>query len=343
MTAESRRLTSRAHALIAVAATLCLAVVDYLTGYETVWFGFYAMIVAYAVWFVGRPFGVLLSPLCVALWATGFVLGGGRYTGRYSMLWNSVTFLLAYLVIVVIMSRLRDAHLGLERKVRERTEALTVEMEQRARLEKEILAIGERERRRIGYDLHDNLGQHLTGTAFAVQVLAANLQEQGRPEARDALGVVKLVEEGIRLTRDISRGLQPIEPGGEAFVAALQELAVQTRERFGIECGFRRGQPLPRLDETVATHLYHIAQESVVNAVRHGKPRRIDLGLDAAGGGLTLTVADDGIGVPAGAEGGGGLGLQIMRHRAAMINAAIDVQAAPAGGTIVTCRLGGPG
>jgi signal transduction histidine kinase len=157
------------------------------------------------------------------------------------------------------------------------------------------------------------------------------------------LRVVKLVEDGIKLTREISRGLQPVESGAEAFVSAFQELAAQTRERFGVECAFRSDQSLPGLEEVAATHLYRIAQESIVNAVRHGKPKRIDLGLHSAGGGLTLRIADDGIGLPVGAEGGGGLGLQIMRHRATMINATIDIQVSAGAGTIVTCTLGAPG
>jgi signal transduction histidine kinase len=199
--------------------------------------------------------------------------------------------------------------------------------------------VSEREQRRIGHDLHDSLCQHLTGTALAGQVLGERLAAKSLPEAADAGKVVELVEEGITLARNLARGLYPVEMEAEGLMAAFQDLADNITQGARVRCVFECGAPVWMHDDAAATHLYRIAQEAVRNAIQHGKPTRIGLTLSERNGLVTLTVEDDGGGVPEEAQKSGGLGIRIMAHRAGMIGGSFAIEPAATGGTIVTCSI----
>jgi signal transduction histidine kinase len=244
-----------------------------------------------------------------------------------------------YFIVVWLLTSLRSSHRELEATVRQRTQALTQEMAERQRLEEEILRVSEREQRRIGHDLHDSLCQHLTGTALAGQVLGERLAAKSLPEAADAGKVVELVEEGITLARNLARGLYPVEMEAEGLMAAFQELADNITNGARVRGVFECDAPVLIHDDVAATHLYRIAQEAVRNAIQHGKPKRIGITLAERVGLVTLTVEDDGIGVPETAEKSDGLGIRIMAHRAAMVGGSFAIEPGPTGGTIVTCSI----
>jgi PAS domain S-box-containing protein len=209
------------------------------------------------------------------------------------------------------------------------------------RLERTILDISGREQRRIGQDLHDGLGQHLTGVAFMSKVLEQKLREQSMPEAADAAKIVALVNQAINRTRELSRGLLPVLSDALGLMAALERLALEVEDLFQVSCRFECGQPVLIPESDKATHLYHIAQEAVNNALRHGHPRHIAIRL-AGGEGPFLSVDDDGVGVRGprvGASGSQGMGLLIMGYRAKMIGGALEVGPGPDGGTLVRCTF----
>ena len=316
--------------------------VDYLTGSELFFSVFYLLGVGWATWFVGRGYGILMSVLSVIVWLAGDVASGAKYSSPFIPAWNAMIFLVFYFIVVWLLTGLRSLQKNLEDRVQQRTLALQQEIAERARLEKEILEIGERERRRIGRDLHDSLCQHLTGTALAGQVLGEKLVAQSLPEAADAGKVVELVEEGITLARQLARGLYPVEMDAEGLMSAFQELATTTASLFRISCEFECRPPVLIHDAAAATHLYHIAQEAVRNAVRHGKARRITISLASPENCVALTVTDDGVGLPGDFRKGRGLGIRIMAHRAAMIGGGFDIRPGPGGGTVVACSFPNP-
>ena len=246
---------------------------------------------------------------------------------------------LFYLVVVGLLAQLRSLHRELEKRVRVRTEALTKEMQERMRLQKELLETSEREQQRLGRDLHDSLSQHLTGTALAGQVLSENLAARSLPESQEARRLVELVEEAIDLTRRLARGLHPVEMQAGHLADGFQELAAQAGERFNVACRFAGGRIAAAPDANVAIHLYRIAQEAITNAVRHGKARHINIGLDDAVGQIVLTVTDDGVGLPDHARDGNGMGLRLMAYRADLMGATFNIERLAAGGTRVTCAL----
>ena len=323
----------------ALVIVLIVGVADYLTGSEILFSVFYLMAVVLAVWFVGKSFGVLVSILSVVAWLAGDLAAGVHYAAPSVAVWNGVIALAFYLVVVWLLSSLRSLHRQLEERVRQRTAALTQEMAERERLEKVIMEVSEREQRRIGHDLHDSLCQHLTGTALAGQVLEEKLAAKSLPETADANKIVRLVEDGITLARNLARGIAPVEMEADGLQTALHELAANVTKLSKITCVFDCDAQVSINDAATATHLYRIAQEAVHNAMRHGKPRRIGISLAQRGGRVTLTVEDDGVGLPETFQKNRGLGTRIMAHRAAMIGGTFSIEPSPIGGTSVECSL----
>jgi signal transduction histidine kinase len=308
---------------------------DYVTGYEISFFMLYLLPILLAVWRVGTSFAVVISVLSVITWMGSNVAAGWRFSHWFIPVWNSMMIGTFYMVVV----RIFILHRELEKHVRQRTAALTQEIQERRRLEKELLEVGEREQRRIGHDLHDSLCQHLTGTALAGQVLGKKLADKSLPESAAANHLVELVEEGIELTRTIARGLHPVEMQAENLADNFQQLAVTASERFNVSCKFECPQPVFLHDTSAITHLYRISQEAVTNAVRHGKARHINICLDSADNETVLTITDDGSGLPKNTQDNHGMGLRIMAYRASMIGAAFNIERLSIRGTRVTCTL----
>jgi PAS domain S-box-containing protein len=208
------------------------------------------------------------------------------------------------------------------------------------RLEQEILDISEREQRRLGRDLHDDLGQQLTGIAYMARALEQKLACESSLAAAEASRIAELVQRAIRQTSGLAQGLYPVRLETNDLVAALAALAADTEALAGVACRFRCPAPIRMADPSAATHLYRIAQEAVHNAVKHGHPARVDIAIECGDERVVMTVRDDGAGIPGELEPGRqGMGLHIMAYRARMIGAELDIRRAEGGGTAVTCSF----
>jgi PAS domain S-box-containing protein len=229
-----------------------------------------------------------------------------------------------------------------------RVVAVLGDVTEHKRLEREILQIANREQQRIGSDLHDGLGQDLTGVALLLRDLAARLarapdlalREDLEPEVEQ---IIALVNDAIDSTRSLARGLSPVAAGRDGLVMGLEALVSQTCERYGLKVTLRQdvaqaGDDHPPFDDATATHLYRIAQEAVVNAVRHGKARHIVISLSACKDSIRLSIRDDGSGFAPRAAQDSGMGLKIMRYRARMIGADLRIDSAPGAGTTIRCH-----
>ncbi len=217
-----------------------------------------------------------------------------------------------------------------------------LDVTERKQLQNEILRISELEQHRIGQDLHDGLCQHLAGIELMSRVLEQTLAKKSKSTAGQAAKIAEYVREAISQTRMLARGLSPVVLESEGLMCALQELASNTEKLFHISCVFRSESSVLIEDIVMATHLYRIAQEAVSNAIKHGKSSHIEIGLFRDGGVLTLVVKDNGVGIAEVLPHDKGMGLRIMRYRAAMINASLALQREPGGGTTIQCFLETP-
>ena len=312
-----------------------IAYLDYTTGYERSLLLFYLIPIAAAVWFGNVWVGLGFSVLSVVASAASDVAAGIPAVKP----WNTMMALSAYVVFTLLFSKLRTLLYELDERVRDRTAALQREIVGRERLRREIAGVADRERRRLGQNLHDSLGQHLTGTALAAQVLREKLAARSANEIGEADKVVQYIEEGIDLTRNLARGFFSPELDADGLSVALQGLAANISERFQVACQFNGDDDMRLPDATTATQLYQIAQEAVMNAVKHASARKIDIHLKNDGRRLHLTIADDGVGLPDQLRQPAGLGLRLMAHGAGLIGAKFEIDRHRNGGTIVSCKL----
>jgi PAS domain S-box-containing protein len=215
--------------------------------------------------------------------------------------------------------------------------ATGIDVTERKHLEKTILEVSGREQRRIGQDLHDGLGQHLTGIAFMSKVQEQRLAEKSLPEAGDAAKIVKLVNDAIHKTRELARGLLPVVSDAEGLMSALEQWAGEVENLFGVSCHFECFTPVLIHDDTVATHLYYIAREAVNNAIKHGHAKRIMIRLASDPEQGALTITDDGSGIANVPANNVGIGRQLMNYRARVVGGSLEIERAPGGGTVVTC------
>lgn len=210
---------------------------------------------------------------------------------------------------------------------------------ERKRLEKEILEISDLEQRRIGQGLHDGLCQHLAGIELMSEVLARNLKKQAIPAATQATKITEHLREAIAETRRLARGLSPVSLETNGLMSALQELVAAVEKLFSIECRFQCGEPVLVQDNSAATHVYRIAQEAINNAIRHGKAKTVIVTLTRQQDEARLIVTDNGVGLPKKLKNDAGMGLQIMKYRAGMIGATLEIKSPPGQGTTVTCMF----
>ncbi len=326
-------------AVIGLAFLALVGVIDYLTGFEISFSVFYLLGIAFATWFVGRSFGLIMSLLSVIVWQVGDFAAGYRPSSLFVPAWNVLILTGFYFIVVWLLSNLRASQKQLEEKVQQRTQSLTREITERERLEKEILEVSEREQRRIGHDLHDSLCQHWAATAMAGQVLNEKLTAKSLTEAADAREIVKLAENGITLTRNLAHGISPAEMETEGLVTALHELADNTSKIYKVRCAFECETPPAINDTAAATHLYRITLLDVHNAIRHGNHGQKIISLAMHKDRIELTIEDDGAGLNDVWQKHRGLGTRIMAHRAAMIAGDISIEPNPTGGTFVKCCL----
>ena len=206
------------------------------------------------------------------------------------------------------------------------------------KLEEDLLDVSNAEQRRIGHDLHDGLGQQLAGIKFVTELAARKMS----PEVdikKEMKQISRAIHEAILQTRMLARGLSPVDVESSGLMIALKDLAENTEKLFRISCPFECRQPILVHDNTVATHLYRIAQEAIQNAVKHGHPTRIILSLARSGSLTTLSIIDNGLGISTGTQMPQGMGLRIMEYRARTIDGKLTLSPRPRKGTKVVCTF----
>ena len=214
------------------------------------------------------------------------------------------------------------------------------DLSERKELEKKILRISEEEQHRIGQDIHDDLCQQLAAIGCLAKVSHQQLVKSGHPEADNLAEIVRLISSANTRAREMSRGLMPVVLDAAGLMDALDELASSTERVFRVSCPFRCDPPVKVTDNNAAIQLYRIAQEAVANALKHSKADRIEISLSISDGQITLSIRDNGVGIPDHSPGKGtGMGLLTMNHRARMLGGTLAVEEDGFGGTVVRCSV----
>ena len=217
------------------------------------------------------------------------------------------------------------------------------DVSERRALEREVIEISTAEQARIGREIHDGICQQLLATDLMVVGLLRRLERGGADEqVLQALRqVTTQIEQSLAQARALANGSAPVHIDAESLQASLRAMAQSLSASHGVPCTLDFAGDASGLDQVTATHLYRIAQEALTNAVKHAHAARIELSLEVHGQGFRLQVRDDGVGPPQGSPAWGHLGLSIMRYRARIVGASLNLLARPGGGTLVRCEREG--
>lgn len=312
--------------------------VDYLSG---IWISlqlFYLIPISCAVAWHGFRAALITSVVCIANRVAGDYIQNAPYTHHPTIIWNCLVFLATYMIVAWGIRLLVSFQRELEERVRARTEALKEETRAREKLQRELIETSERERRTIGNDLHDGLGQHLTAMAYAAHILSQQLGNH--PAAGAARDLVRLAEDGILQSRHLARGLllTAIEP--DNLSREMEELAASVQRQTGVDCRFEVHAIPPLKDSNTASNLFRIAEEAARNSTRHAKPTELRLSLRHDQKDLILDIRDNGTGwPPSEADRKVGVGLHVMSQRAKLLGGELTVQSSPEQGTHIQCRV----
>lgn len=213
---------------------------------------------------------------------------------------------------------------------------LIMDLSTQQKLQREVLAIPAREQQRIGEELHDGLGQQLTGLSMLAQSL---LNKATKPEHELASQLASGLNEAMSQVRALSRGMMPIQIYADGFMISLQEITETIQQQSQIPIKLQIDDVVLLFDDATATHLYRIVQESLNNAIKHADASQIDVSLKLEEDHGLLEIIDNGIGIPTDIAGTSGLGLNIMKHRCGLFDGEITINPAGNRGTKVCCRF----
>jgi len=221
--------------------------------------------------------------------------------------------------------------------------AIVRDVTERKQLEGALLEASSREQQRLGHELHDGLGQDLTGISLLAAALGSSASQGKHPGAEELLHLAAMTGQAIATCRAIARGLTPVSDGTGGLIQALSDMVTQQRDSHRVDLRFEAiaGAPI-HLRADAQDHLYRIAQEAVTNAQKHGRAELINVTLDVQPALVRLEVLDNGVGLGSESHKSSGMGLKIMRYRAAMIGARLSIERGNPGGTLVVCHCSQP-
>ncbi len=321
--------------------TIFLAWLDYLAGPEISFSLLYLLPISLVAWFADTPSGAMISVASALTRVVAETLLGTISWHSAALYWNAALRLGFFLTVSFVLATLKKRNQRMEARVAERTAALMAEIAERKRLEREVLDTSSCEQQRIAQELHDGLCQHLAGVAFMCKVLEEKLDIQSLPEAEDSRSITDLINQALIQTRNLARGLFPVELDADGLVSGLEQLASSAQKMHGVTCYFECEQPVEIREKIVATHLYRIAQEGINNAIKHGRAKHILINLAMVDERVILTVEDDGLGLPEQPGERNGIGLRIMKNRAGAICASLNISCEADGWTVLTCSVPG--
>ena len=316
----------------ALAIACVIGFFDLISGYEISLSIFYGVPTYMVAWCVDKKSGILMSLVCGIIWWWANSSGGRVFLNSWQEVWETAVRIGFFIFIAIGAASLKREH--------DAAAARIALLEHSRRLEREIIDISEREQRRIGRDLHDGLCQYQAALACAAASLNGDLLKKNLvDEARRADELATRLRDAVAQTRDLARGLVPIQMEEMGLASALEELAGSVANLHSMPCQFERAGNSVIFDNAVATHLFRIAQEAVNNATRHGRAKNLSLSLTHDDEVTILRIYDDGLGISKTRRSGPGLGLSLMTYRANLAGGELVIEEPAEGGTAVVCVI----
>jgi signal transduction histidine kinase len=213
------------------------------------------------------------------------------------------------------------------------------ERDKKLQLEEEMRETEKKERMRIGRDMHDGLGQYLTGLAFKCKAVEKRIAKLSESDAQEMSEIRDVINDSIEQVRKLSRGLVTLEVHSNMLAGDLQQIADSTKKMFGVTCTLKYSVREHVFDTVACTNIHRIVQEAITNAAVHGKADQIDIALEEKDGKLKLEIHDNGTGINEGSTKKHGVGLRIMEHRCKIMGANLSISTKKDEGTTITCRF----
>jgi signal transduction histidine kinase len=317
----------------ALAVVALIGWFDHATGWEWSFFAPYALPIVFVVWKTDWRWGMVFALLCAATSWAARIQGNPYHTGwTFALAVFGWWFYFSILVVAVAAA-----------KSRQELDRAKIEMLRRTRiLEQEVLLTSEQEQQRIGRDLHDGLGPHLVAIGYAATFLENELSRHSQTEAGKAGEIREMATAAASLAQDLARGLFSVPMDGPGLSIALQELARSSGRLSGISVSFLEPNDILVSNPEHGMHFYRIAQEAVNNAIKHSGAGNVTIVLSGIDGGLRLTIADDGKGMPPVVADNPGVGLNSMRLRARSLGGELVIESKPGEGTVISCDFPNP-
>ena len=305
---------------------------DYSTGYEVSLSLLYCIPIVIVAWCCDRKWGLLMALMAAITWWWADVQAGHPYLRNWLECWEVFVRCSFFIITSIGTSAVKQQQ--------DATASRIALLEYSQSLEHEIIGISERERERIGQDLHDGICQTLAALSCSAASLKCDLDALGLPpEAKVADELAGLLREVIAQTRNLARGLVPVQMDEAGLASALEELAASSTKLLGIRCAYETaGSPVIR-DKVAAVHLYRIAQEAINNATKHGKATDVVVSFVEDGQATILRIADNGTGLSQTENEGDGMGLGLMQYRARLVGGELNIEEPQTGGTVVSCGI----
>jgi PAS domain S-box-containing protein len=216
---------------------------------------------------------------------------------------------------------------------------LITDLTDRRSLERQVLHIASEENRRIAQDLHDGIGQELTGMGMIADALFTALSRRDAPESKIARKLQISSQRTLQQVRTLASGMNPVDIDGRGLVVAISKMCDRVRELYNIECQLKIPHPIEFRSNQTATQLFRISQEATTNAIKHGNATCVTISLVSGGKLPFLQVIDNGIGIEPGVPQSEGMGLRTMRYRAGVIGGRLSINRLTGGGTSVVCTF----
>jgi len=333
---------------------LLLGLIDYLTGPEVAFSLFYLLPVSVITWVVGRTAGVLISIASAGAWLVADLAWDVPNSSPIVHYWNGTMRLGFFLIVVFLLSAWKKNKEDKETAVKDRMsvladeiagrtrteEAIRVSNEQLRQLAASIEAAREEERISVAREIHDVLGQALTGLKIDLSWLESRV-----PQAKT--GLRKKIEDMkessdlmLNAVRTIAARLRPAVLDHFGLVAALKWQAQEFQGRTGLRCSFTSNVEDVELDEKRTTAVFRIYLEALTNVARHAGATEVVVCLKQEDGTLILQIADNGRGITEGEiSNQGSLGLLGMKERAHLLGGGVELHGSPRNGTTVTLTM----